>query len=45
MERDKEVTGTLRKNGWTVVRFWDFQIIDNPAKCIDRIRKILAHGK
>jgi DNA mismatch endonuclease (patch repair protein) len=37
IERDKEVNKKLRKEGWKVLRFWDFQIEKNLDKCIERV--------
>lgn len=34
IKRDKLVTKTLRKQGWKVLRFWDFQIKKDADKCI-----------
>jgi len=41
MERDREVNRLLRKQGWKVLRFWDFQIEGDAAKCISRIKEAL----
>ncbi len=41
IERDKAVTRLLRKNGWKVLRFWDFQIEKNLDKCIKIISNAL----
>ena len=40
--RDISVTNYLRDIGFTVIRFWGKEIIDNPEKCIEII--ILALG-
>jgi len=40
-ERDKLVTVALRKKGYTVVRFWDYQIEKEIEKCIERIRYVM----
>jgi DNA mismatch endonuclease Vsr len=45
IERDKQVNKVLKKNGWKVIRFWDFQIIKDDDKCINKVRKILALEK
>lgn len=37
IQKDKEVTRLLRKEGWKVLRFWDFQIEKNLGKCIDAV--------
>lgn len=41
MERDREVNRLLRKQGWKVLRFWDFQIEKDARKCINKIKKLL----
>lgn len=38
--RDKEVNRTLKKLGWHVVRFWDFQIKKDSDKCVEKIVKL-----
>lgn len=41
MARDRVVSGRLRRCGWSVLRFWEHDIEDNPDKCRRRIlRKI-----
>lgn len=39
--RDKEVNKLLKKRGWKVLRFWDFQIINNVDKCLKKIYSML----
>lgn len=39
MERDKEVTKELQKQGWTVLRFWGKEIKKNAGGCADIIEK------
>ena len=39
MERDKEVTEELQKQGWTVLRFWGKEIRKNAGGCADIIEK------
>jgi len=34
MERDKEVNEKLRNEGWTVLRFWDKEVMKELEKCI-----------
>ena len=41
MKRDKKVRSVLKKNGWKVIRFWEHQINDDPANCVDKIQQIL----
>lgn len=37
IERDKEVTEQLHSDGWTVLRFWDFDIRKNLSTCVNKI--------
>jgi DNA mismatch endonuclease (patch repair protein) len=37
IEKDKEVNNQLRKKGWKVLRFWDFQIEENLGKCVEAV--------
>lgn len=39
IERDKEVTAELEKQGWTVLRFWGKEIKKNAGGCADIIEK------
>ncbi|MAF20679.1 MAG: very short patch repair endonuclease [Parcubacteria group bacterium] len=41
IKRDKYVNRTLRKDGWKVFRFWDFQINKDAKKCVLKIKKWL----
>lgn len=45
IERDKEVNRELKKEGWRVARFWDFQITKDVDKCINKITKMLLIKK
>lgn len=40
IERDKEVTEQLHNDGWTVLRFWDFDIKKRLSDCADKIENI-----
>ncbi len=40
IERDKEVTEQLQNDGWTVLRFWDFDIKQHLSDCADKIENI-----
>ena len=42
MERDKEVTEELQKQGWTVLRFWGKEIKKNAGGCADIIEKAVT---
>lgn len=33
MQRDREVTATLRSQGWTVVRLWEHDVLSDPDGC------------
>ena len=42
MERDKEVTEGLEKDGWTVIRFWGKEIKSDVVRCVDIIEKAMV---
>ena len=37
MQRDKEVTIQLKEMGWTVLRFWEWQIKKHLDECVNAI--------
>jgi len=39
MRRDAAVSRGLRRDGWSVLRFWEHDIERNPEKCVRRIRR------
>jgi DNA mismatch endonuclease, patch repair protein len=39
VERDRLVNRVLRREGWYVLRFWDFQILRDPERVVARIRR------
>jgi DNA mismatch endonuclease, patch repair protein len=39
--RDKRVSRKLRSDGWSVMRIWESDILDDPVKVIGRIRRRL----
>jgi DNA mismatch endonuclease (patch repair protein) len=39
--RDKQNNRKLNKEGWKVLRFWQQQIIEDPIKCLTKIKKAL----
>jgi DNA mismatch endonuclease (patch repair protein) len=41
IERDKEVTQYLRKEGWLVIRFWGNLIKKRASKCAYRVEKAI----
>lgn len=42
IKRDEEVGERLESEGWTVLRFWKSEILENPDKCILEITRALA---
>ena len=40
--RDERVTGELVDAGWTVLRFWDFEIERDAPRCVSYVRSALA---
>jgi DNA mismatch endonuclease (patch repair protein) len=36
-KRDERVTGELIEAGWTVLRFWDFEVERRPAQCVGAV--------
>ena len=38
--RDRKNTYNLRKNGWTVLRFWEHQIKNNPSRIYAKINNL-----
>lgn len=41
IKRDRKNGAKLRKLGWKVLRFWEYQIKKNPQKVINKIEKAL----
>jgi DNA mismatch endonuclease (patch repair protein) len=41
MARDREVTGALEAGGWTVIRFWEHDVLRDPAGCAEQVRRAL----
>jgi len=37
-ERDAEVTSRLTADGWTVLRFWDFEIERELDRCVEEVK-------
>lgn len=44
LQRDKEVTEGLKKDGWKVIRFWGKEIKNDVARCADIIEKALGES-
>jgi len=45
MERDQEINQQLEESGWTVLRFWEWQIRKHLPDCIATIEQILLKVK
>jgi DNA mismatch endonuclease, patch repair protein len=43
-ERDRLANGALRAAGWTVVRFWDFEVKEDLDACLGKILDALAQA-
>jgi DNA mismatch endonuclease (patch repair protein) len=41
-KRDERVTGELIEAGWTVLRFWDFEVEQRPAQCVAAVCSALG---
>lgn len=44
IRRDRFVTRQLRRGGWTVLRFWEHQILRSPDNCATHVRNALVKG-
>lgn len=42
-KRDLLVNQLLKERGWTVIRFWEDEIIKNVPSCVDELLKVLPH--
>jgi DNA mismatch endonuclease (patch repair protein) len=40
-KRDRKVNKELKKQGWKILRFWDFEIKKDLSKCLMKIEKAL----
>mgnify|MGYP002525917784 CR=1 FL=1 len=45
MARDKEVNEVLERDGWTVLRFWEWQIKKQLDNCVDEILATVSAKK
>lgn len=43
IERDKKVNAALIDAGWTVLRFWETEIIKTPDVCLNKVLRILQN--
>ena len=44
IQRDREVNTTLQNEGWTVLRFWGKEIINNLNGCADSIERAVKNN-
>lgn len=44
MRRDMDVNRTLGQMGWTVIRLWEHELLDDPEDCLRRIREAVRRG-
>lgn len=40
--KDRRIEKELEKQGWTVLRFWEHKIINDPDKCVKTIENTIA---
>ena len=43
--KDKRVSRVLRERGWTVVRFWDAEILKHPDRVLKKLNKHVKTSK
>jgi len=43
MQRDEEVNAELKREGWTILRFWEKDIRKNVTACADTVEKTLRN--
>lgn len=44
-QRDREANDELRRRGWEVIRIWDFEIEQDLAACVERVRQAVARRR
>lgn len=44
-ERDELANASLLEAGWTVLRYWDFEIEQEPAACIEAVAAAVASAR
>ncbi len=44
-ERDRRATAALQEQGWSVLRFWDFEVEQEPLACVERVAAALAAAR
>ena len=41
IRRDMEVTGRLKAEGWTVLRFWSNDVVKDTTSCTEKVKEII----
>ena len=41
IRRDIEVTGRLKAEGWTVLRFWSNDVVKDTTSCAEKVKEII----
>ncbi|HHK5994652.1 TPA: very short patch repair endonuclease [Neisseria subflava] len=41
IQRDIEVTGCLKAEGWTVLRFWSNDVVKDTTSCAEKVKEII----
>ncbi|HGO6570122.1 TPA: very short patch repair endonuclease [Neisseria gonorrhoeae] len=41
IQRDIKVTGRLKAEGWTVLRFWSNDVVKNTTCCAEKVKEII----
>ncbi|OFM33188.1 very short patch repair endonuclease [Neisseria sp. HMSC068C04] len=41
IQRDIEVTGRLKVEGWTVLRFWSNDVVKDTTSCAEKVKEII----
>lgn len=42
IQRDKFVNKVLKKDGWRIIRIWEFDLLKNPNKYVQKILDALS---
>lgn len=45
MRRDQRITRKLRREGWSVLRFWEHDIEKRPEACVSRIKRKINRNR
>jgi len=45
VQRDREINKILKKEGWTVLRFWEHDINGNMDECVNKIKNVYFSKK